>query len=265
METNPPSSPGPQADAAPPVLRRAWHGIRGRILGGLLLVLPVLITFWVVYWLYSVLEDYAIRPLARLVIWKARVGQPETEPPFWFETYAAPLIGILIAVVLLYCLGFFVRSRLRRAMDWMLLRVPVISLVYNGVRQVFQAVDRQRGEQRLQRAVLVAFPHPGMKAPAFVTATCRDVSTGKVLLCVFVPTAPMPASGFIMLVPEEEVTELNWSPEQTLQVLISVGLTAPAEVPYFRTGPASDRGLVAVRAAGEVPRIRPDERQPPTA
>ena len=265
MGTKPLGIPGPQADAALPVLRKAWHGIRGRIFGGLLLVLPVLITFWVVYWLYSALEDYAIRPLARVVIWKARVGLPETEPPFWFEAYAAPLIGILITVLLLYFLGFFVRSRLRRAVDWLLLRVPVVALVYNGVRQVFQAVDRQRGEQRLQRAVLVPFPHPGMKAPAFVTATCRDVATGKVLLCVFVPTAPMPASGFIMLVPAEEVTELDWSPEQTLQVLISVGLTAPAEVPYFRTGPASDRSLAAVHAAGEVPRIRPDERQPPTA
>jgi uncharacterized membrane protein len=265
METMPPSIPGPQADAAAPVLRRAWHGIRDRILGGLLLVLPVLITFWVVYWLYSTLEDYAIRPLARVVIWKARVGQPETEPPLWFQTYAAPLIGILIAVLLLYCLGFFVRSRLRRAMDWMLLRVPVIALVYNGVRQVFQALDRQRGEQRLQRAVLVAFPHPGMKSPAFVTATCRDVATQKVLLCVFVPTAPMPASGFIMLVPEEEVTELDWSPEQTLQVLISVGLTAPPQVPYFGTGPISPTGPATARASGDVPRIRPDEHQSPTA
>ena len=227
MDTKPPGNPGPQADAAPAVLRRVWHGIRGRILSGLLLVLPILITFWVVYWLYSALEDYIIRPLARVVIWKTRVGLPETEPPFWFEAYAAPLLGILITVVLLYCLGFFVHSRLHRAVDWLLLRVPVVSLIYNGVGQVFKAVDRQRGDHRLQRAVLVPFPHPGMKAPAFVTATCRDVATGKVLLCVFVPTAPMPASGFIMLVPAEDVTELDWRPEQTLQVLISVGLTAP--------------------------------------
>jgi uncharacterized membrane protein len=247
------------------VLRRVWHDIRGRLLGGLLLVLPILITLWVVYRLYSALEDYVIRPLARVVIWKARVALPETEPPYWFEAYAAPLIGILITVVLLYCLGFFVHSRLRRAVDWLLLRLPIVSLVYNGVRQVFQAVDRQRGEQRLKRAVLVAFPHPGMKAPAFVTATCRDTATGKVLLCVFVPTAPMPASGFIMLVPADEVTELDWSPEQTLQVLISVGLTAPPEIPYFRTGPASEMSLPAARAPGEAPRIGPDERQPPTA
>jgi uncharacterized membrane protein len=139
--------------------------------------------------------------------------------------------------VLLYGLGFFVHSRLRRVIDWVLLRVPVMSIVYNGVRNVFQALDRQRGQQRLQRAVLITFPHVGVKAPAFVTATCRDMETQKVLLCVFVPTSPMPASGFLLLVPEEEVTELNWSPEQTLQAIISVGLTALPEVRYFKKGP----------------------------
>jgi uncharacterized membrane protein len=236
----PPGNPDPQADPAPALLRRVWHGIRGRIFGGLLLVLPILITFWVIYWLYSSLEKYVIDPLALLVLWQARGRQRDTELPFWFETYAAPLIAIAIAVVLLYGLGFFVHTRLRRIMDGVLLRVPGISIVYNGVRNVFHALDRQRGQQRLQRAVLVAYPHPGMRAPAFVTASCRDIETQKVLLCVFVPTAPVPASGFLLLVPEEEVTELNWGAEQTVQALLSVGLTAPLEVRYFTNRPAAE-------------------------
>src|SRR5262249_52171943 len=247
-----PSIPDPQADSAPTVLRRVWHAIRGRMFGGLLVVLPILITVWVIYWLYSSLEKYVIDPLVLLVLWQAGGRRPDTQLPFWFETYAAPLIAIVIALVLLYCLGFLVRSRVRRAIDWVLLRVPVISIVYNGVRNVFQALDKQRGQQRLQRAVLVAFPHPGMKAPAFVTASCRDIETQKVLLCVFVPTAPMPASGFLMLVPEEEVTELTWSPEQTFQALISVGLTAPPEVRYFPTRSTTETSPVAPRLSVEV-------------
>src|SRR5262249_53543730 len=156
-----------------------------------------------------------------------------------FEMYAAPVIAIILALVLLYGLGFLVRSRVRRGIDWVLLRVPLISIVYNGVRNVFQSLERQRGQQRLQRAVLVTFPHPGMKAPAFVTATSRDMHTQKALLCVFVPTSPMPASGFLLLVPEEEVTELNWTPEQTLQAILSLGLTALPEVCYFSARPAT--------------------------
>jgi uncharacterized membrane protein len=250
-----PAAPDPQAGSEPTALRKVWLSIRGRILGGLMLVLPVLITFWVIYWLYSSLEKYVIDPLARVVLWLVQQRWPEKEQLSWFETYAAPVIAIIVALLLLFFLGFFVHSGLRRLLDGILLRVPGISIVYNGVRNVFQALDRQRG-QRLQRPVLVAFPHPGMRAPGFVTATCRDLTTQKTLLCVFVPTAPVPASGFLLLVPEEEVTELNWGAEQTLQALLSVGLTVPLEVRYFDNKPAAAVRPVAARVTDNVPPVQ---------
>lgn len=223
----------------PSAFRRVWHSIRGRILGGLVLVLPLVITLWVIYWLYSVLEKHVIDPLALLVLWQVRGHQADTELPFWFETYAAPLLGILLALSLLYMLGFLVHTRVRRIMDWALLRVPVISIVYKAVRKVFETLEQQSGQARPQRVVLIGFPHPGMKVPAFVTATCRDRDTQKVLLCVYVPTTPVPTSGYFLLVPEEEVTELNWTPEQTLQAIVSGGLTVPPEVSYLKRPSAS--------------------------
>jgi uncharacterized membrane protein len=259
----PPGNPDPRAESVPAVLRWAWQSLRGRILGGLFLVLPILITVWAIQWLYSGLEKYVIDPLALLVLWQVRRGQPDTELPHWFETYAAPLIAILIALVLLYALGFLVHSRLRQVIDWLPLRLPLISVVYNGVRTVLQTLDKQRGQQRPQRVVLVAFPHPGMKVPAFVTATCRDLETGKVLLCVYVPTCPVPTSGYFLLVPEEEVTELNWSPEQTLQAIISGGLTALPEVSYFKTGPAAATQPAAAALPGERPPNRHDDGRSP--
>jgi uncharacterized membrane protein len=155
-------------------------------------------------------------------------------------------------VLLLYGLGFFVHTRLRRALDWVLLRVPVISVLYDGVRKLCQALDKQPG-QRPQRVVLVAFPHPGMKVPAFVTATCRDIETQKVVLCVYVPTTPVPTSGYFLLVPEEEVTELNWTSEEALQAIISAGFTAPPEVHYFKAGPAGAMKPAAEAVPGKVP------------
>jgi uncharacterized membrane protein len=262
MDPMPTVFPGPPADPAPSAARRVWHGVRARILGGLLLVLPILITLWVIHWLYSVLESYVIDPLAQLVLWQVRQHQPQTELPFWFEKYGAPLIALLLALLLLYFLGFFVRSRLRRAVDWVLLRLPVVSVVYNGVRKVIQTLESQPGKQRPQRVVLVAFPHPGMRVPAFVTGTCRDAETHKVILCVYVPTTPVPTSGYFLLVPEDEVTELDWTPEQSLQAIISAGLTAPPQVRYFKAGTAPEVDP-APRPPGTVP---PDQRadgQPP--
>ncbi|MGE3803398.1 MAG: DUF502 domain-containing protein [Gemmataceae bacterium] len=236
----------PEHPAAERSLGGVWSGIRGRLIGGLLLVLPILITFWVLHWLYSSLELRVIDPLALLLLRRVRGSDPEMELPYWFETYAAPLIAILIALVLLYALGFLVQSRLRRAIDWILLRLPVVSVIYNGVQQVFVTLERRREQTGgPQRVVLVAFPHPGMRVPAFVTASCKDTATQRTLLCVYVPTTPVPTSGFFLLVPEEEVTELNWTAEQTLQTIISGGLTVPAEVQYFVPPPAAPEDPVA--------------------
>jgi uncharacterized membrane protein len=246
-------SPDPQVDSAGPALRRVWRGIRTRLLGGLVFVLPILITLWVIYWLYSTLDQLVIDPLARLVLWNVRWGQPGAELPFWFEVYAAPVIGFFLALTLLYCLGFFVNSRVRRAVDWVLLRVPLVSVIYKGVGKVFEALEKQPGQQRPQRVVLVEFPHPGMKVPAFVTATCRDIETQRVILCVYVPTTPVPTSGYFLLVPEEEVTELNWTSEEALQAIISAGFTAPPEVHYFKTRTAGAKNLGAGAVSSEAP------------
>jgi uncharacterized membrane protein len=232
---NAPPSPVPEPDTDPPGLfRKTWYSIRARILGGLLFVLPFAITLWVIYWIYSRLERYVIDPLALIVLRKIEGQESISALPYWFETYAAPLIAIVIALLLLYFLGFLVRSRLRGGADWLFLRVPVVSIVYNGVRNVFQTLDRRRGQQQPQRVVLVPFPHPGLRVPGFVTATCRDIETQKVVLCVWVPTSPMPTVGYVLMVPEEDVAELNWTAEETVQTLLSSGLTAPAEVSYYK-------------------------------
>ena len=122
----------------------------------------------------------------------------------------------------------------------MVLRVPGVSVIYEGLRKVLQFMDKQPGQQRPHRMVLVEFPHPGMKVPAFVTGTCRDLQTQKVILCVYVPTTPVPTSGYFLLVPEEEAIELNWTADESLQAIISAGLMAPPHVSYFRSTPAAE-------------------------
>jgi uncharacterized membrane protein len=133
-----------------------------------------------------------------------------------------------------------------------MMRVPVVSQIYSPVQKMFEALEKQPGQQRPQRLVLIKFPHPGVKLPAFVTAECRDIDTQKVLLCVYVPTTPVPTSGFFLLVPEDEVTDLNWNTEQTLQAIMSGGLATPPMVSYFGSRPR------ASRAVSEVPSNPPN-------
>jgi uncharacterized membrane protein len=220
--------------------------------------MPLLITLWVIGWLYSILELKVIDPLVGLLLWKLKWTTSSKELPYWFETYAAPVIAILLALALLYILDLLADTRLRRTVGWALKRVPVFSHIYNPVQQVFQSLEQQPGEQTPQRMVLVTFPHPGVKLPAFVTGTCRDVGTDKVVLCVYVPTTPVPTSGFFLLVPEEETTELNWNTEQTLQAVMSGGLSTPREVSYFSGRARPNNTQAPPPAPGEAPQPQRD-------
>jgi uncharacterized membrane protein len=139
-----------------------WHRIRNRLLEGLMVLLPFLVTLWVIRWLYSALEKYAIDPLAMLVIWKGRWLQGEPDLPAWFENYAAPVIAILVALLLLYVFGVLAHTRLRHLMDEAFLRVPLISHIYDAVRGLLKTFDKPAGQATAQRAVLVSFPHRGM-------------------------------------------------------------------------------------------------------
>jgi uncharacterized membrane protein len=230
---NPPAAPDLRLDPVLPAARRKRR-IRDRIVGGLVLAMPLLLTIWIIGWLYSVLETKLIDPVAGFLLWKIRWTTSSTELPYWFETYLAPLLAIALVIILLYCLDLFADTTLHRGVAWTLKRVPFFSYIYNPIQQVFQSLEQAGVEQQsAKRMVLVTFPHPGVKLPAFVTGSCRDVQTQRIVLCVYVPTTPVPTSGFFLLVPEEEVTDLNWNTEQTLQAVMSGGLACPTEVSYF--------------------------------
>ena len=145
------------------------------------------------------------------------------------------IAAILVVLAVLYIAGMFFRSRLHRTVDWVLLNVPGVNMIYSSVSNVFNAVSNSQGKQNFKRVVLIEFPHAGMKAPAFVTSECTEETTGKVILCVYVPTTPVPTSGYMLMIPEEDVVTLNWDLEETLQAIVSGGITVPPKVTYHST------------------------------
>ena len=73
-----------------------------------------------------------------------------------------------------------------------------------------------------------------MKVPAFVTSECQEESTGETILCVYVPTTPVPTSGYMLMVPETDVVPVNWDLQETLQAIVSGGITVPEVVRYHQ-------------------------------
>src|SRR5262245_65222312 len=85
-----PPPAAPSDERAPPketALRQAWLKFRNRLFEGLLVLLPFLVTFWILRWIFLTLVNYVIDPLAIFVIWKVRQLQNAPELPYWFETY----------------------------------------------------------------------------------------------------------------------------------------------------------------------------------
>ena len=237
-----------QPEAAPAAARLSplqafAKAVRNRVMQGLLLVAPVAITFFIIKWLYDLLRGFAIDPVARLVVLVAqRNGDEQQALPGWFTDYAAPALAVVIVLVLLYLAGMFVHWRISHFIDWVLMRVPGVTTIYGAVNKVFQTLKSQSSAPKFKRVVLVAFPHAGMRVPGFVTASCRDEKTGRTILCVYVPTTPVPTSGYMLMVPEEDVTEISWDINQTLQAIVSGGITVPEVVNYYP---------VAASASGE--------------
>lgn len=214
---------------APPTAKGSITAfVRNRLFEGLLVILPVVITFWIISWLYTTLRQLFLDPVIDWVVSHYDAAQSPL-----FVKLIAPGIAIVIVLCGLYVLGMFFHSRLHRLLDWILLHVPIVTTIYAAVQKVVVAIGPKQETQKFKRVVLVPFPHPGMKVPAFVTSSCRDAETGKTILCVYVPTTPIPTSGYMLMLPEDEVTEITWSLDDTLQAIVSGGITVPESVEYF--------------------------------
>jgi len=80
--------------------------------------------------------------------------------------------------------------------------------------------------------VLIAFPSPEMKTVGFVTKIMKDQASGKELAAVYVPTTPNPTSGYLEIVPIENLISTDWTVEEAMTFIISGGAIAPDSIPY---------------------------------
>ena len=212
-------------------VRALVDSMRTRIISGLILALPIALTFWIIYQLYLTLNRAILEPATGVV--RVLLGYRQGfNPDGTWERYISPPIAIFLVFSLLYMLGLFARSGLRRALDWVLLRLPGVTTIYKAISSVFQSLEAGGQGSSFQRVVLVEFPHPGAKSLGFVTKVLADATTGETILCVCVLTGVVPPAGFTLYVPEASVTDVDWSVNQTLQSIISGGINTPTVIHY---------------------------------
>jgi uncharacterized membrane protein len=199
-----------------------------RVMFGLLFVLPIVLTGLMVYYIYFMLNDWLIEPVAMLIIPK------ETAIPYWatIQSYVTTPITLVTVLLLLYFLGYAFQTRLNYWVDWIFSHIPGVSIVYRAIRDASLAMQGPDGLKAIDTVVLVPFPHPGARATGFLMGESEDATTGKPLVCVYIPLALFPPSGYTLVFPREDVTFTKWEATSPWKLLLSGGLTVPKKVPF---------------------------------
>ncbi|AEA46206.1 DUF502 domain-containing protein [Archaeoglobus veneficus] len=187
--------------------------LRNTFLAGLLILIPLLATVYVVYWTFTFVDNLLKPALLKII-------------GFYF-----PGLSWIALVALIFALGalgrFAIGNKVIEATENFLRKIPVVRTIYSAAKEASKAILVSETE-RIKGVVLVEYPRKGIYAIGFTTGTRMDEAiekTGKKLVNVFIPTSPNPTSGLVVLVPEEELIYLDMSVEDALRVVISGGFT----------------------------------------
>ena len=196
------------------------HALRKWLVAGLLVVVPVAITVWVLQWIIGTLDQ------TLLIL-------PEAWHPDKLIGFHIPGFGVLLTLAILLAIGAaasnFVGKKLVILGDAIVSRIPVVRSIYSSVKQVSDTLFSPSGNA-FRTAVLIEWPRPGAWTIALVTgAPGGDVVNHLPgdYVSVYVPTTPNPTSGYFMIMPRKDCIELKMSVEEALRYVISMGVVVP--------------------------------------
>lgn len=243
--------PAQQSDHQPPrpERRRIWPTLRAllrtRIVAGLVTVIPIWITYEIVRFVFNFAFNTmksATEPLARKLATALQKG-PDPRISWVLENYEdwiVPILAVLLTLFLLYCLGLFganvFGSRIIAWVESIFERLPFIKTVYRSIKQIVVAIGGPQS-MHFQRVVLVEFPGPGMKRVAFLTSVMTDQDSGRKIASIFIPYTPYLTTGYMQLVPLEDVSETDWTVEEAVKWVVSGGIVHPDRLPFDKVHP----------------------------
>jgi uncharacterized membrane protein len=219
-------------------IKRYFKAFRFYLITGLMVWIPLIVTVWLTWWLFKNvalgIEGIFENAVERL----NAIGEDEdaSERLKILATlkYRRGL-GFGLAVVLFLSTGLIARNligqRIIRSLERLLSRVPGVNRIYKAVRQIRDVVVGRDGAV-FQKVCVVQYPRKGVYVVAFVTSEEQGVvqiTTGKNLSAVFVPTTPNPTSGFLLYLPPEEITVMDIPVEEAMKLIISGGAYQPGQ------------------------------------
>ena len=213
-----------------PLKKNHFQFSRNMIVTGALVAVPVLLSLWVAWYLYSHLTDWGIR-LANTL------GLASELPDFW-RTQIIRVLALVVVLAALFFIGVLTKITLgRKAIEKaqaLLLKVPLVNFIYSTCKQIGDTIMSSKSGNMFQQVVMIEYPRKGCYAIGFMTnentpensEAARRLGKGD-LISVFMPTTPNPTSGFLMLIPREECILLDMSVSDAMRLIVSCGAILP--------------------------------------
>ena len=202
-------------------MRTKKYRLKNSFFRGLLFLLPVALTLYVVYYIgrtvYAGLDfiiELAPESYTGSVLYQALIIVASLIIIFFIIV----LIGIVIRTV--------VGKAVERFVDWFFGSLPGLKGLYRTVKQIFDLLSK-RGSGKEYKPVFIQYPHTGSWSVAFLTGKCsRDLApdSGKDYYTVFMPTTPNPTTGFLMIVPEDEMRHTEMTAGEAFKLIMSGGI-----------------------------------------
>lgn len=188
---------------------------------GILVTAPIAITFYMAYEVFLWTDKWS----------RSLFAHQMTQ--YSFLPYI-PGFGVIMLVAALIIIGMFTTGFIGkffvRLGDYIVSKMPLVSSVYSLLKQLFETVLSPKS-QSFKEAVLIEYPRKGIWIIGFLATETKGELKQKLphkkMLAVFVPTTPNPTSGFLVMLPEDEVIRLDMSVEDALKYTVSCGIVTP--------------------------------------
>ncbi len=202
-----------------------YRRLRNSFISGLILLAPLGVTYFVVDFLRTrvgskvsgMLPDFLPPEITRL---------PTVQ---FLLDIGAVLVVVIVITVLGYFSNYFFGRILIAGTERLIDRLPFINAVYRTVKQIVDTFSKQQ-KAVFQRVVLTEYPRKGVYVLGFLTSEARGEvqdRTGAQVVNIFVPTTPNPTSGFLLMVPKDEVIMMDMSVADGMKLIVSGGAVTP--------------------------------------
>lgn len=210
-----------------------WDGIRKCLLTGVLVIVPVAVTLYIIYFIFQFADGF-LRDLFSSILGISFPG---------FGLVLTALICLLVGVIAQYYVG----RKLIDSFEKLLSKIPFVNSVYGGIKQVAD-VFISNSKANFKRVVMFEFPREGCWSIGFVTADFvmkvkGDLKEKDNMVTVFVPTTPNPTSGYLLILPKTKIIDMDIDIEDAMKVIISGGLVQTPSEKVVEVSAGDDRVL----------------------